>query len=372
MADITAADWDRCAGSHDPFLSHRFLLALEESGAAAEKTGWTPHHFVLEDAAGAVAAVAPAYWKSHSFGEYVFDHGWAEAFERAGGRYYPKLQVAVPFTPVPGRRLLARDGPDHGAATRALSAACIAELRSHEASSAHVTFCTEEEWRRLGDEGFLLRTGEQFHWTNGGYDTFDDFLGTLAARKRKAVRKERRDALQDGAIEVRAVDGTEATEADWDAMFAFYMDTGRRKWGSPYLNRAFFRLLAGRMADMVLLVLAFRDGRRIAGALSLKGSGVLYGRYWGCAEYHPALHFEVCYYKSIEYAIGNGLKRVEAGAQGPHKLARGYLPVRTHSAHWIADRGFRGAVEEYLARERRSVDDDIAALARHSPFRRAP
>ena len=370
IAEIEGSHWDRCAGAENPFVSHAFLKALEDSGSAAADQGWEPRHLVAAGADGVPVAVAPAYMKSHSYGEYVFDHGWAEAFERAGGRYYPKLQIAVPFTPVPGPRLLVRPDQDPGATARALLAGAVEAARSAGASSLHVTFCTEAEWRLMGAAGLLQRTGEQFHWRNHGYATFDDFLAALTSRKRKAIRSERRQALADGEIEIEVLEGADITEAHWDAFFAFYLDTGRRKWGSPYLNREFFSLLGQTMAAQVVLVMASRAGRPIAGALNLLGADALFGRYWGCTESHRSLHFEVCYYRAIEFAIGRGLARVEAGAQGPHKLSRGYVPVRTFSGHWIRDPGLRQAVADFLVHERDQVDDEIGALSGHAPFRR--
>jgi predicted N-acyltransferase len=367
--DIDAAVWDHCAGADNPFVSHRFLLALEESGSATKETGWAPTPLILKDERGAVVAAAPLYLKNDSLGEYVFDHAWADALERkGGGPYYPKLQMAVPFTPVPGPRLLAQ-GEHAETARRALAAAALEVARRSGVSSLHVTFCSEAEALLLQDSGYLLRTDEQFHWLNDGYETFDDFLAALSSRKRKAIRKERLQAVDGGATRFRVVEGAEATEADWDAFFAFYMDTGRRKWGSPYLNRAFFRILGEQMADSVVLVMALQDETPVAGALNLKGEGCLFGRYWGSLRYQSCLHFELCYYQAIEYAIRHGLGRIQAGAQGPHKLARGYLPVRTFSAHWIADPAFRRSVAEYLGRERRQVDDEIARTTAFSPFR---
>ena len=371
LADVAAADWDACAGGDNPFLRHAFLLALEESGSATAKTGWAPHHLVLDDACGRPVGCVPMYLKNHSQGEYVFDHGWADALHRAGGSYYPKLQVAVPFTPVPGRRLLVRSDVPFEETARTLLAGCLEVARQADVSSLHMTFCTEAEWRFLGANGLLQRTGEQFHWENRGYGTFDDFLTDLAARKRKAVKKERRDALENG-IEVDVVSGADIADEHWNAMYAFYQDTGGRKWGRPYLNRAFFHRLGAVMPENVVLILARRAGRYIAGALNLKGSDTLYGRYWGCTEEHRFLHFELCYYQAIDYAIAHGLQRVEAGAQGPHKLARGYLPKTTYSAHWIRDPGFRKAVADYLVRERAAVAHEIESLDLHSPFRHEP
>lgn len=374
MREIDAETWNRlanpAAAAVDPFISHAFLDALEQSrsvGPAA--TGWLPRHLVVEDASGAIAATMPLYVKLHSHGEYVFDHSWADAFEQAGGRYYPKLQAAVPFTPVPGRRLLVGDAP--GIANRQhalLSAACeLAEQTG--VSSLHITFLLPDEQRQSVSHGFLQRSGQQFHWRNGGYDTFDDFLATLASRKRKAIRKERSEALADG-IAIEHVTGHDITEAHWDAFFTFYQETGSRKWGRPYLNRAFFSLLGAAMRERCLLVMARRSGRYIAGALNMIGGDCLYGRYWGAIEHQPFLHFELCYYQAIEFAIAQKLARVEAGAQGEHKLARGYLPTETSSAHWIAHPGLRAAVERFLDAERRHVAHEMAVLRTYGPYRR--
>jgi predicted N-acyltransferase len=375
IADVGATDWDACAsGDSDskrpsnPFISHAFLRALEESGTAARKTGWLPHHLLFEDGDGALLACMPCYVKAHSQGEYVFDHGWADAYERAGGRYYPKLQVSVPFTPVTGRRLLVRACPDRAEREAILLQAGTTLADRLGVSSLHVTFLTREEWELAGRLGFLKRTDQQFHWRNEGYRSFDDFLGNLTSRKRKAIRRERREALQ-GGIEIEWVTGRDLTEAHWDAFFAFYMETGSRKWGSPYLNRLCFSLLGETMADRILLVLAKRVGRTVAGALNFIGADTLYGRYWGAIEEHPLLHFEVCYYQAIDFAIAQRLACVEAGAQGAHKLARGYLPVETYSAHWIADPGLRRAVADYLKRERLAVAREIALLTEESPYR---
>ncbi len=318
LGEIPAKDWDRLANPpglpFDPFISHAFLKALEDAETVSRRTGWLPQHVVVEEA-GAIVGVMPCYLKSHSRGEYIFDYGWAEAYERAGGRYYPKLQCAVPFTPVPGRRLLVGNTPDAARRERLLLSAAIELARARDVSSLHITFLTEAQWQRAGTAGMLQRTDKQFHWSNAGYDSFAAFLASLASRKRKAIRKERAEALSAG-IEIERVTGSAITEAHWDAFFAFYMDTGGRKWGSPYLNRRFFSLLGAAMADRCLLVMAKRDGRYIAGALNLIGSDCLYGRYWGAIEHHPCLHFEVCYYQAIEFAIENRLARVEAGAQG--------------------------------------------------------
>ncbi len=369
IVDIDAAVWDLCAGSENPFVSHKFLTALEQSGSASAAQGWAPHHLVAESIGGTVLGVAPAYLKSHSYGEYVFDHGWAQAYEQAGGAYYPKLQIAVPFTPVTGPRLLIRPDVDRDATGRALLAGAIEIAERSGLSSLHVTFCTKDEWARMGADGLLQRMDEQFHWVNHGYETFNDFLGALTSRKRKAIAKERRQALGGGEITIEALTGDEITEGHWDAFFEFYMDTGRRKWGTPYLTREFFSLLGQSMGNQVVLVMAARAGRPIAGALNLLGPDCLYGRYWGCTEYQPSLHFEVCYYQAIDFAIQHGLQRVEAGAQGPHKIARGYLPVRTYSAHWIANPAFRQAVADYLVRERGHTENEIESLAAHAPFR---
>ena len=359
-----AADWDRCAGEADPFLSHAFLSALEDSGSATAATGWRPLPVAIDGPDGRPDAVMPAYVKSHSLGEYVFDHGWADAWERAGDSYYPKLQIAVPFTPVPGRRLLAR-AP---ALAPALIAAAERIVAAHGLSSAHATFITAEEVAAFSRAGWLIRTDSQFHWLNRDYAGFDDFLASLSSRKRKMIRRER--ALAQAGLEIKHVSGADLSEGHWDAFWTFYQDTGARKWGRPYLSRAFFSLLGERLADRVLLIFALRDGRPIAGALNLIGADALYGRYWGCAEEVPHLHFEICYYQAIEAAIARGLKRVEAGAQGAHKLARGYRPVPTWSAHHIADPGFREAVAKFLAAERRAVTREIAALEEFTPFRR--
>lgn len=353
----------------NPFLTHAFLSALEDSGSAIADTGWAGAHVLLEDGGGAVLGVAPAYLKSHSQGEYVFDHGWADAYERAGGRYYPKLQVSVPFTPVTGRRLLVRPGLDATAHRLALAQGLAAVMTKARASSVHATFLTEAEQNDLAAANWLPRIDQQYHWLNESYGSFEDFLGTLSARKRKAIRRERRDALAAG-ITVEHVTGRDLTEAHWDAFFAFYMDTGSRKWGRPYLTRRFFSLLGERLAERVLLVMARRDGRYIAGALNLIGDVALYGRNWGALEHHPFLHFELCYYQAMDFAIARGLKRVEAGAQGEHKLARGYRPTVTRSAHLIRDPGLAAAVADYLARERQAVLAEGKILEDYLPFRR--
>ena len=373
IATLDAAQWDACANPNpstfNPFISHAFLKALEDSRTVGRQTGWLPRHLVINDDAGGIAAAAPAYVKSHSQGEYVFDHGWADAYERAGGRYYPKLQIAVPFTPVPGPRLLVKPGDTSCNGEQLLAAAVIEVARQGGLSSAHLTFLDSSVAARLKEFGFLTRVGQQFHWQNHGYATFDDFLATLASRKRKAVKKERQTALEAG-IEIEQISDSAITESHWDAMFTFYMDTGNRKWGRPYLNRTFFSLLGETMADRCLLVFAKREGKYIAGALNLIGGDCLYGRYWGAVEHHPALHFEVCYYQAIDYAIANKLPRVEAGAQGEHKLARGYLPVETYSAHWIADPSLRRAIERFLVEERQAVAQMNDDLTEMGPYRK--
>lgn len=364
IAGLSAAEWDGCGAGDNPFTTHRFLAALEASGSVGEETGWHPSHLVARFD-GRVAGVAPCYLKTHSQGEYIFDHAWAQAYERAGGRYYPKLQCAVPFTPVTGPRLIAADPQVQAALLQAM-----AEVAGQSGlSGAHVTFCTEAE-ARLGEAvGFMSRTSEQFHWLNRGYGSFDDFLAELSSRKRKAIRKERERALDFGG-EIVSLTGDAIRPEHWQAFWAFYQDTGGRKWGRPYLTRAFFDRLHETMRDDCLLVLALRDGRPIAGALNLIGRDTLYGRYWGCVEDHPFLHFELCYHRAIDWAIAHGLQRVEAGAQGEHKLARGYLPVATHSLHWVRDQGFQKAIADFLKREREAVDQEMAYLTEMGPFRR--
>jgi predicted N-acyltransferase len=376
ISDIAAEAWDACANpdaaTYNPFLAHAFLKALEDAGTVGGRSGWTPQHLTLATCTGGpIVACAPCYLKSHSQGEYVFDRGWAEAYEQAGGRYYPKLQIAVPFTPVPGRRLLVRPGADAEANAILLAAAATRLVERNDLSGLHITFLTEAEWSMLGGKGFLQRTDQQFHWSNAGYGSFEDFLASLASRKRKAVRKEREQALSAG-LDVRWLEGSDITEADWDAFFAFYMDTGSRKWGRPYLNRKFFSLLGANLGERCLIVMVTRKGKPIAGSLHLIGGDCLYGRYWGAIEHHPCLHFEVCYYQAIEFAIRHKIPRVEAGAQGEHKLARGYLPATTYSAHFIADPGLRRAVADYLRRERAYVDAAGKELTEYAPYRKAP
>jgi uncharacterized protein len=397
VSDIKAADWDACANPapdfdsldalhtlalpssgglaciharppHNPFVSHAFFAALEASGSAVARTGWGPRHLVakLDDK---IVGIVPCYLKSHSQGEYVFDRGWADAYERAGGRYYPKLQASVPFTPATGPRLLLRDGIHHEQIRSALARGLMALCEATEASSVHVTFAGEAEAKFLGGHGFLQRTDQQFHWHNAGFKTFDDFLATLNSRHRKAIKRERRDALAAG-VTIHWLTGDEITEDAWDAFFNFYMETGSRKWGRPYLNRKFFSLIGESMAKDVLLVMAKRNGRWIAGAINFIGSDTLFGRNWGAVEHHPFLHFEVCYYQAIDFAIQSGLKVVEAGAQGEHKLARGYLPQTTYSAHFIADPSLRRAIADYLKRERAYVAEVGRELTEAGPFRK--
>jgi len=365
VTDFAAEDWDACAGPGNPFVRHAFLSALEQSGSATAAAGWQPVPIAIDGPDGRPVAVMPAYAKSHSQGEYVFDHGWADAWHRAGGQYYPKLQIAVPFSPVPGPRLLTQDPSN----IPILLAAAETLVREHDLSSAHATFVEEAQIPHFEAADWLIRTDRQFHWTNRGYATFDDFLGALASRKRKAIRKERAAAVE--GLEIVRLTGDALKEEHWDAFWRFYQDTGARKWGRPYLTRAFFTLLGERMADDVLLVLALRDGKPIAGALNLIGADALYGRYWGSTEEVPFLHFELCYYQAIDIAIERGLSRVEAGAQGEHKLARGYEPVPTWSAHYIPNPGFRRAVAGFLEHERQAIAANIEGLSEYTPFRKA-
>ncbi len=386
MAEIDADQWNACANPHqnapatafdaldpqreryNPFIAHAFLKALEDSGSATARAGWAPSHVLVEDD-GMLVAAAPAYIKSHSMGEYVFDHSWADAYERAGGRYYPKIQVSAPFTPAQGRRLLVAPGERVDVAEKALIAGLRALREKAGASSIHVTFPMKSEWETLGEAGFLKRTGKQFHFFNRGYGNFDDFLGDLASRKRKNIRKERAESVQNG-VTIECLSGEGIREEHWDAFYAFYMDTGSRKWGQPYLTRKYYSLIGEAMAGDILLVMAKRAGRYIAGAINFIGADALYGRNWGAVEEHPFLHFECCYYQAIEFALSRGLSRVEAGAQGEHKLARGYSPVETYSAHDIADPNFRRAVANYLDHERRDIAQAIEIYAGHVPFRK--
>jgi predicted N-acyltransferase len=372
IAEIGREAWDACADNPahlgNPFIRYDFLDAVEETGCAVERTGWGPQHLAVEDEGGQVAAVMPLYLKGHSQGEYIFDHAWADAYERAGGTYYPKLLSAAPFTPATGPRLLVRPDVAVGEARALLLGGALSLCERYGASSLHVNFPTQDEWRWMGAQGMARREGQQYHWKNAGYGTFEDFLGALSSGRRKTIRRERREA-QEG-LEICALTGAALTEEHWDAFFRFYMDTGSRKWGRPYLTRPFFSLLGERMADRVLLILARRGGRWIAGALNLIGGDCLYGRNWGCIEEVPFLHFELCYYQAIEWAIGRGLARVEAGAQGQHKIARGYLPSPVYSAHYIADPALRGPVERFVAQERAGVESEMEWLAEeYSPFR---
>jgi uncharacterized protein len=367
IREIAAEAWDACAGIINPTVSHVFLNALEESGSAAPRAGWAPQHLAFCDRGGRLLGAVPMYLKSHSYGEYVFDWGWADAYERSGGDYYPKLLCAVPFTPVPGPRLLV--APQGTAATRSHLVAGMVELaRQRKLSSLHVNFPEGGDFQAFSDAGFLPRIGQQFHWTNDGYRDFEDYLAALNSRKRKAVKKERREALA-GGIEIDTLTGSDLTERVWDAFFRLYLGTTDRKWGSSYLTRRFFSMIGERMPDNVVLFMARRGADYIAGAFNLLGQDTIYGRNWGARREYRFLHFECCYYRAIEFAIAHGLKRVEAGAQGPHKLQRGYLPVPTYSAHWIPDPGFRRAVAAFLAREREMVERNIEHLAEFSPFR---
>ncbi|WP_270732327.1 GNAT family N-acetyltransferase [Shimia sp. Alg240-R146] len=377
LASIPREVWDACAcpeaedggRANDPFTTHRFLSALEESGSVGPGTGWQPRYLTAKSD-GHMIAVAPLYAKSHSQGEYVFDHNWAHAYENAGGRYYPKLQVAVPFSPVTGRRFLTRPGFE-AAGQAALVQGMVQVASDNEVSGAHITFCSDAEAAAGREMGLLHRTGQQFHWVNDGYGSFDDFLSALSSRKRKNIRKERATAQGFGG-EIVAATGGDIEPQHWDAMWQFYQDTGARKWGSPYLTRAFFDIAHDSLRDDILMVFAMRDGVPVAGAMNMIGRETLYGRYWGCVEHHACVHFELCYYQAIDWAIANGLKTVEAGAQGEHKLARGYLPVETHSLHWIRDAGFREAIANYLEAERAAVSEEIEVLTGWGPFRNEP
>jgi uncharacterized protein len=366
IGQIDAQVWDACVGPDQPFLSHAFLCALEDSGSASQRTGWLPLHLVVE-AGGELIGCAPMYLKSHSYGEYVFDWGWANAYERAGGTYYPKLQVSVPFTPVPGPRLLVR--PEAGAAARAMLAhGLVSAAEQLGVSSLHVTFCPEDEWHELGAAGLLKRQGVQYHWHNRGYQTFDDFLGVLKSSKRKTIRKERARVKEQG-LSIEVLTGDALTPEVWEAFYPFYRSTVDKRWGSAYLTKRFFARLGETMPERVVLMMARHQGRYVAGALNLLGADTLYGRVWGCRREFEFLHFEACYYQAIEFAIGRGLARVEAGAQGGHKLQRGYEPVPTYSAHWIRDPGFRDAVARFLAQERREMTSEMGHLCELLPYR---
>jgi predicted N-acyltransferase len=366
ILEIDAAAWDSCAGNENPFVSHAFLACVEASGSAGKRTGWLPRHAALRDEAGTLVAAAPMYVKSHSYGEYVFDHGWARAFEQAGGRYYPKLQVASPFSPVPGPRLLLN--PAAGVPRDVLAGALVQACGELKLSSVHITFCTEHDYAALGQAGWLQRLGVQYHWDNAGYACFDDFLAALNARKRKSIRRERRDA-QSAGLEFQTLRGPDISAATWAAFYRFYESTVDRKWGSAYLTPEFFPLLGQRLGERVVLMLALHHGTPIAGALNLAGADTLYGRNWGALKEFPFLHFELCYYRALDFAIEHNLARVEAGAQGEHKIQRGYLPNLTYSAHWIAHAGLKHAVAEFLRHERPARLEEMAALSELSPFR---
>ena len=372
--DIPAQEWDSCAGPAHPFTRHAFLHALEASGSATDESGWAPHHLTLFAPDGRLLAAAPNYLKYHSYGEYVFDHGWAAAYERAGGRYYPKLQSAAPFTPVTGPRLLVRhdlaaDDPDATTLRATLIDAMAGAARASGLSSAHITFPTQEEWRLCGDQGWLKRQGQQFHWRNESYGGFEDFLGALSSRKRKTIRKEREKANAQG-VTLHLLTGDDLKPAHWDAFFRFYLDTSDRKWGAPYLTQAFFHQIGETMADRILLVMGEQDGRWVCGALNFIGEDTLYGRNWGCRGDFAFLHFETCYYRAMDFAIARGLKTVEAGAQGAHKIQRGYLPTATYSAHYIPNPSFREAVARFLREETAMLEREMAALGDYAPFRR--
>ncbi len=370
LSQLSAVDWDACAGSDNPFVSYAFLSALEDSGSATSETGWQPHHLAIGVEDGRLLGVVPMYLKSHSQGEYVFDWGWADAYERAGGRYYPKLQAAAPFSPVTGPRILARPGDDADAIRATLIAGMIDTVKQYNLSSVNVTFAHEADARRLEAAGFLIRHGHQFHWQNQGYDTFDDFLANLSSRKRKNIRKERK-AIADAGVRFDTLVGDDIKPHHWDEFHEFYVSTYDRKWGYPYLTREFFDILNDRMADKVALIRAEENGYAIGGALNLIGSEALFGRNWGCNSQRKFLHFEACYYRAIDLAIELRLARVEAGTQGPHKIQRGYLPVQTYSAHWIRDEGFRDAVADFLVREKQAEAGEVEYLGELSPFRRS-
>ena len=370
MAEIAAAEWDALAGTGNPFVRHAFLNALEQSGSAVAETGWHPRHLVARRADGTVVAAAPLYLKSHSFGEYVFDWGWADAWQRAGGRYYPKLQCAIPFTPVTGPRLLIRPGEDAGEMRRLLATAMVRLAGRLDASSVHVTFPGRDEWETLAGAGFLKRLGSQYHWRNDGYDSFDDFLGALSSRKRKAIRKER-DAVARQDLTITTLVGSDIKPHHWDVFHRFHQSVVDRKWGKAYLKREFFECLsASELGEKAVLVWAEQDGRPLGAAFNMLGGDTLFGRTWGAGPHVEFLHFEACYYRAIDFAISHRLARVEAGAQGEHKVSRGYLPTPTYSAHWIADPGFRAAVAHFLDHERPLIEEDMADQLADGPFRK--
>jgi uncharacterized protein len=371
LAGIAAADWDACAGADNPFVSHAFLLAIEESGSATADTGWGPQHLIARDASGALVGAVPMYLKGHSYGEYVFDHSWAEGYRRAGGRYYPKLQACVPFTPVPGPRLLSRPGPFAERVREAMASTLTGLPKRLGVSSLHLTFCTKDEAELMEDAGCVIRHGFQFHWTNRGYGDFDAFLAELSHSRRKSIRKERREVAEQN-VELVRLTGGDIKREHWDAFFEFYISTSDRKWGSPYLTRDFFDRLGATMADKVLLVMARKSGDWVAGALNLIGSDTLYGRNWGCSGDFKFLHFETCYYQALDFAIERKIARVEAGAQGEHKLQRGYMPVPTWSAHAMREAGFQTAVRDFCKHEAEAVAAHIVALSSEGPFKTLP
>ncbi|HAO55261.1 MAG TPA: GNAT family N-acetyltransferase [Gammaproteobacteria bacterium] len=374
--DIDSSDWNQCANpeqmEYNPFLDHRFIKALEDSGSANSNTGWQPFHTIMRDK-GRVVGVVPAYLKSHSQGEYVFDGAWADAWYRAGGEYYPKLQISIPFTPATGRRLLVATPLDNTQSIQEVEAqllsATLQIAQKIQVSSLHITFMPKNQWENAGKLGLLKRVDTQFHWTNANYDSFEDFLRALSSKKRKNIRRERRGALENN-IEIEWITGSDLTESHWDAFYQFYVDTGNRKWGTPYLTRAFFSMLSETMPDETLLIMCKREGKYIAGAINFIGSNTLFGRNWGCIEDHRFLHFETCYYQAIDFAIQHGINRVEAGAQGGHKIARGYMPQQTYSAHWIRNSEFRDAIKNYLNSEESFVQQDIDWIEKHTPFRK--
>ncbi len=374
--DIDSSEWNQCANpeqmEYNPFLDHRFIKALEDSGSANSNTGWQPFHTIMRDK-GRVVGVVPAYLKSHSQGEYVFDGAWADAWYRAGGEYYPKLQISIPFTPATGRRLLVATPLDNTQSIQEVEAqllsATLQIAQKIQVSSLHITFMPKNQWENAGKLGLLKRVDTQFHWTNANYDSFEDFLRALSSKKRKNIRRERRGALENN-IEIEWITGSDLTESHWDAFYQFYVDTGNRKWGTPYLTRAFFSMLSETMPDETLLIMCKREGKYIAGAINFIGSNTLFGRNWGCIEDHRFLHFETCYYQAIDFAIQHGINRVEAGAQGGHKIARGYMPQQTYSAHWIRNSEFRDAIKNYLNSEESFVQQDIDWIEKHTPFRK--
>ena len=372
IREIDRECWDKCAApkgaAFDPFTSYNFLRALEESGSACPQSGWSPCHLGLESSRGEILGVVPSYLKSHSQGEYVFDYAWADAFERAGGRYYPKLQISIPFTPATGKRLLVCDPANSKVIEAELAKGVLSLADRLKASSVHLTFLDKQQWQGLGDLGFLQRTHSQFHWENRDYHSFNEFLDSLASKKRKNIKRERKGALESG-VAIERLSGKEILEYHWDAFYRFYLDTANRKWGSAYLSREFFSLIGESMPEKILLIMCKKGGRYVAGAINFIGSECLYGRNWGCSEDYPYLHFEVCYYQAIEFAIDKNLKRVEAGAQGAHKLARGYMPTHTYSSHWIANNSLAGAVAHYLDEERQHVDREIDYINDRGPFK---